>query len=74
MLSSGVNVNPVISEVVKASPSERIVPSAFFRRPEEGTDVMEIVNESPLESVGADKFKEASMVSILMLVLISLPA
>ena len=45
------------SDVVRASPLDRTVPSAFFSEPEVGMAVMEIVKESPSLSVGAERFK-----------------
>ena len=72
--ASGVKVKPSNSEVVNASPLERTVPSAFFKDPEVGMAVMEMVNESPSESVGAAKLSGPSIASSLMLTVVSEPA
>ena len=60
--------------MVNASPLARTVPSAFFKDPEVGMAVMEMVNESPSESVGAAKLSGPSIASSLMLTVVSEPA
>ena len=74
VLASGVKVKPSSSVVVNASPLARTVPSALFKVPEVGIAVMEMVNESPSESVGADKFREPASTSSVREIATSDPA